>query len=190
LKRTVFLIGIPFLVTLYFGLIISSKGCNYVMANHPDKLVDFNHKSHLSKYFPENGMSKDDCTICHDYYPNGRFKGLPTVAECTSCHDPNAPDKSAGPNAARRKPMLQKFKDTDKPWGSFAKQPGLVYFSHKVVMTAKYEDGRLKARCGSCHGDKAESTSAAMITGKMLMGQCEDCHTALHISNKCAVCHD
>jgi hypothetical protein len=29
-----------------------------------------------------------------------------------------------------------------------------------------------------------------MLSGKMLMGQCEDCHTALHISNSCAVCHD
>ena len=95
---------------------------------------------------------------------NGRFKGLPTVAECTSCHDPNGTGNDADPNVARRKPMLDKFKDTDKPWGSYAKQPDLVYFSHKVVMTAKYEDGRMKARCGSCHGDKADSTNAAMLS--------------------------
>ena len=91
---------------------------------------------------------------------------------------------------ARRKPMLDKYADTDKPWGSFAKQPDLVYFSHKVVMTAEYDDGRKKARCGSCHGDKANSRDMSMVKGKMLMGQCEDCHTALRISNKCAVCHD
>ncbi len=48
----------------------------------------------------------------------------------------------------------------------------------------------MKSRCESCHGDKAGSMDTAMIKGKMLMGQCMDCHTALNISNKCAVCHD
>ena len=86
--------------------------------------------------------------------------------------------------------MFDSYKDTDKPWTSWAKQPDRVYFSHKVVMTAKFEDGRMKARCVECHGDKAKTMDTAMLSGKMLMGQCEDCHTALHISNKCAVCHD
>ncbi|MBN2159308.1 MAG: hypothetical protein JW807_07920 [Spirochaetes bacterium] len=190
MKRTILLIGIPFLLTLYFGYVISQASCNYVMANHPEKEVPFNHQTHLYKYFPAMGMSKDDCSTCHMYDENGRFTGIPTVAECTSCHDPNGPSKDAGPETALRKPFLNKYKGTDKPWGSYAKQPDLVYFSHKVVMTAQYEDGRMKARCGSCHGDKAGSRNGDMIKGKMLMGQCEDCHTALHISNKCAVCHD
>ena len=80
--------------------------------------------------------------------------------------------------------MLDKYKGTDKPWGSYAKQPDLVYFSHKVVMTAKYEDGRKKARCGSCHGDKADSRNMSMLSGKMLMGQCMDCHTALQSATR------
>jgi hypothetical protein len=189
-KRTVLLIGIPFIVALYFTFVLSQDACNYVMANHPEKPIDFNHQTHLSKYFPDNGMSKDDCGTCHGYYENGRFKGLPTVGDCTSCHDPNAPDKNAKEGAALRKPALAKFKDTDKPWGSYAKQPDLVYFSHKVVMTAKFQDGRNKALCVNCHGDKAQSRNTAMLSGKMLMGRCEDCHTALSISNKCAVCHD
>ncbi|OHD64260.1 MAG: hypothetical protein A2176_01265 [Spirochaetes bacterium RBG_13_51_14] len=160
------------------------------MANHPEKPIDFNHQSHLLTYFPDNGLSKDDCGACHDYYDNGRFKGLPTVGDCTSCHDPNGPVTGAPASTPRRKPFLSGYKDTDKPWGSHARQPDLVYFSHKVVMTATFEDGRKKQRCSNCHGDKAGSTNTAMLKGKMLMGQCEDCHTALHISNKCAVCHD
>ncbi len=190
MKRTILLIGIPFIVVFYFAYVISQMGCNYVMANHPEKSVPFNHQTHLTKYMPANGMSKDDCETCHGYNDNGRFKGIPTVAECTSCHDPNGPTKNAGPETALRKPMLNKYKSTDKPWGSYAKQPDLVYFSHKVVMTAKYEDGRMRARCGSCHGDKASTTNTKMLSGKMLMGQCMDCHTALQISNACAVCHD
>lgn len=190
MKRTALLIGIPFILALYFSFVVSQKACDYAMANHAEEQIDFNHQSHLSKYFPAMGLGKDDCSTCHGYYENGRFKGLPTVADCTSCHDPHGPDKNATGMVAMRKPMLNKYKDTDKPWGSYAKQPALVYFSHEVVMTAKFDDGRKKARCGNCHGDKANSANAAMLTGKMLMGQCEDCHTALHISNKCAVCHD
>lgn len=190
MKRTVLLIGIPFIVVFYFAFVVSQMSCKRVMANHPEKPIDFNHQTHLSKYFPENGMSKDDCSSCHGYEENGRFKGLPTIAECTSCHDPNGPEKSAGATVALRKPMFKKYKDTDRPWGSYAKQPDLVYFSHKVVMTAKFEDGRTKARCGNCHGDKAGSANTAMLSGKMLMGRCEDCHSALNISNTCAVCHD
>ena len=80
-------------VAFYSSFIVSQKGCDYVMANHPEKAVDFNHQSHLTKYFPENGMAKDDCEVCHGYYENGRFKGLPTVGDCTSCHDPNGFDQ-------------------------------------------------------------------------------------------------
>jgi len=153
------------------------------MSPDGDKPIPFNHKSHITKY-------DADCETCHGYYDNGRFKGLPTVAECTQCHDRDAKVTGGDPTDPKRKPFLDKYKDTDKPWGSHAKQPDLVYFSHKAVMTAKYLDGRKKARCGSCHGDKAGSMTTAKIKGKMLMGQCMDCHTALKISNKCAVCHD
>lgn len=190
MKRTALLIGIPFVAALIGSYIISQKGCEYVMANHPDKPVAFNHKSHLMKWFPANGLSKDNCEVCHGFYENGRFKGLPTIAECTSCHDPEALKQATTPDAPMRKPELARYKPTDRPWGSYAKQPDLVYFSHKVVMTARFEDGRLKQRCASCHGDKANSTNTAMLKGKMLMSQCEDCHSALHISNTCAVCHD
>ncbi|OHD71344.1 MAG: hypothetical protein A2W19_10080 [Spirochaetes bacterium RBG_16_49_21] len=186
MKRTILFIGIPLIIAFYFAFIISRNACDYVMANHPAKPIPFNHKAHLTKY-----GAGPDCTYCHGYYDNGRFKGLPTVAECTSCHDRQGPDKSADPTVPLRKPVLSRYKDSDKPWGSHAKQPPLAYFSHKVVMTAKFEDGRNKAMCaGSCHGDKANSTDTSMLKGKMLMGRCEDCHAALRISNKCAVCHN
>jgi hypothetical protein len=160
------------------------------------KPIPFNHQSHMTKY----GIS--NCIECHRYegikngkevdgeIVNGRFLGSPSIGDCTSCHARDAALDSDNPLEAKRKPIFDSYKDEDKPWGSFANQPDLVYFSHSVVMTAKYDDGRLKARCGSCHGDKLHSTDTKMIKGKMLMGQCMDCHTALHISNKCAVCHD
>ena len=148
------------------------------------KKIPFSHKNHIQYW----GVT--DCTTCHGYYEDGRFKGLPSVAECTQCHARDGVLTASDHTTPRKKTMFDSWKDTDRPWTSWAKQPDLVYFSHKVVMTAQFEDGRLKARCAGCHGDKAGSANTEMVQGKMLMGKCMDCHTALNISNSCAVCHD
>lgn len=148
------------------------------------KGIPFDHKTHVEKY------DIKDCATCHKYDENGRFLGIPTIGECTACHARDAALTSNDPLTPKKKSMFDSYKDTDKPWTSWAKQPDLVYFSHKVVMTAKFEDGRLKANCVTCHGDKSKSTDTSMIKGKILMGECERCHDALQISNKCAVCHD
>jgi len=196
-RRSLLLFFTPFIIFTWFFFGISQKGCDSVMQADAAKPIPFNHQKHIKDY----GIK--DCTTCHRYegirngklvdgeLVNGRFLGLPSVGECTSCHTrETVSDPKKDPNSVKKIQDFDSYKDEDRPWESFAKQPDLVYFSHKVVMTAKYEDGRLKARCGSCHGDKLHSTDTKMIKGKMLMGQCMDCHTALHISNKCAVCHD
>lgn len=174
MKRTLLLILPPFIVfaviCTIFSFVISERACDYLMSFHPQKLVAFNHKEHLTNY------GADSCDTCHGYYDNGRFKGIPTAGDCKMCHDGSS---------AKELESLKKFKDTDKPWESFAKQPDLVYFSHKVVMTSPK-----KSRCASCHGNKENSVNTEKIKGKMLMGKCMDCHTALKISNSCAVCHD
>jgi menaquinone reductase, multiheme cytochrome c subunit len=185
-RRSLLLFFTPFIICTWFFFGISSDGCHSVMQADAAKKIPFMHKTHIEKY------GAQDCEQCHGYDENGRFKGTPSVAECTVCHARDAQLVTNGYDTStpRRKPMFDAYKDTDRPWGSYAKQPDLVYFSHKVVMTAKYEDGRLKARCASCHGDKAKTIDTKMVKGKMLMGQCMDCHTALHLSNSCAVCHD
>lgn len=174
MKRTLLLILPPFfiftVIFTYFSFIAGQYACDWAMSNHPEKPVPFNHKAHLEDY------GTDDCEFCHGYYDNGRFKGIPTAGVCRMCHDGD----SAGEIEA-----LNNFKDSEKPWGSYAKQPDLVYFSHKVVMTSSK-----RTMCLSCHGDKEDSTTTKRIEGKMLMGQCMDCHTARDVSNKCAVCHD
>jgi cytochrome c553 len=186
--RSLLLFFTPFIIFTWVFFGISQKGCDSVMQADAAKKIPFSHKTHVENY----GI--DDCTTCHGYEENGRFKGLPTIAECTACHARDGVLISNDLSIPRKKTMFDSYKDSDQPWTAWAKQPDLVYFSHSVVMTAKYEDGpmkdKLKSRCGSCHGDKAGSTNTKMIKGKMLMGQCMDCHTALKISNKCAVCHD
>jgi len=181
-KKSLPLILIPFVIFTYLSFIFFQKACDTMMYPKAKKEVPFNHKSHLTKYGTE-------CEMCHGYDDNGRFLGLPSVASCTQCHDPEA-EYDRDPLVPKRKSFLSKYKESYKPWKAHAKQPDLVYFSHKVVMSALDDKNQPRARCASCHGDKANSTNTKRIKGKMLMGQCMDCHTALKISNKCAVCHD
>jgi len=183
-RRSILLFLLPFIVFTYVVFLLSQSACGYVRATKAVKEIPFNHKSHMTKDY---GI--DNCESCHKYTADGRFQGMPTVAECTVCHDREG-SYSGDKDTPKRKAFFDNYKDTDKPWTAFAKQPDLVYFSHKVVMTARYEDGRKKSRCGSCHGDKLNSMTTKRIKGTMLMGQCMDCHTALKISNKCMVCHD
>jgi hypothetical protein len=164
-KRSLLLFFLPFIVFTYLSFIVFQKSCDYAMNVQAQKLLPFNHKSHLTKDYGISG-----CEDCHGYFENGRFKGIPTVGKCRGCHE---------------KPFLRDYKDSDRPWESFAQQPDLVYFSHIAVMK-----NNKKARCASCHGNKAKSMTTKKIMGKMPMGTCMDCHTSLKISNKCAVCHD
>ena len=176
MKRTLFLILLPFIVFTFVSYFAFLKACDYAMTNHPEKPIHFNHKSH-SRYLKDLGAG--DCETCHAYSENGRFKGIPDIGTCKSCHN--------GTTAAE-KAMFKGYKDSDVPWGSYAKQSDLVYFSHIAVMK-----NNKKARCSSCHGDKKNAMTTKRterVLGRMPMGQCMDCHTALKISNKCLVCHD
>ncbi len=176
MKRTLLLIFLPFFVFAFLSYVVFLKACDYAMSNHPEKPLPFNHKSH-GEYLKKLGAG--DCEYCHGFYANGRFKGIPDIATCKSCHN--------GSTAAE-KAMFKNYRDTDRPWGSYAKQADLVYFSHIAVLKNTKE-----ARCTSCHGDKKNSMTTAKtgrIMGRMPMGRCMDCHTALRISNTCLVCHD
>lgn len=168
--RSLMLFFLPFVVFTYGSFIVFQSACDSAMNLRAEKRLPFNHKSHVTKY------DASDCELCHGFYEGGRFKGLPTVGDCKMCHDGDT---------AKEKAFFKDFKDTDKPWTAWAKQPDLVYFSHMAVMK-----NNKTARCASCHGDKANSMTTAKIKGKMPMGQCMDCHTSLGISNACAVCHD
>ncbi|MGQ9843354.1 MAG: cytochrome c3 family protein [Spirochaetota bacterium] len=168
--RTFLLFFLPFVIFAYISLIVFQQACDYAMNVQAKKLLPFNHRTHTTKY------GATDCETCHSYDSNGRFNGIPTVAVCKQCHDPNKVSTQV---------FFAGFGDNDKPWESFAQQPDLVYFSHIAVMK-----NEKKAQCISCHGDKGNSTTPAKIKGKMAMGTCMDCHTALKISNACTVCHD
>ncbi len=184
MKRSFWFFFIPFVVFAWLFFALSKTSCSDIMQADAAKPIPFMHKTHIENY------DIKDCGTCHKYDDNGRFLGLPSIGDCTVCHDRNGELTNNDHKSPRKKSMFDAYNDKDRPWTSWAKQPDLVYFSHKVVMTAQFPDGRKKSRCESCHGDKASSTNTGMLKGKMLMGQCMDCHTAHNLSNACAVCHD
>lgn len=173
----------PFLIIAWSFICISNMSCADPAQAKSSKTIPFIHKTHVEKY------RISDCGTCHKYDSIGRFKGLPTVGDCTACHNREGDVCNNDHMAPRKKTIFDSFTDGDRPWAYKAQKPDLVYYSHKIVMSAKSEDIRLKTRCATCHGDKADSTGVAAMKGKPLMDQCIDCHEAFDIVNKCPVCH-
>ena len=123
MKRSLLLFFIPFIIFTWIVIGPSQKACNNIMQADATKKIPFSHKNHIQYW----GVT--DCTTCHGYYEDGRFKGLPSVAECTQCHDRNGSLTGTDHTTPRKKTVFDSYKDTDRPWTAWAKQPDLVYFS-------------------------------------------------------------
>lgn len=173
-----FIISFIFIVSVLLGLFTSS----YNKSNQAEAVekIPFSHETHMGKY------NISDCGTCHKYDAQGTFRALPSIGECTACHDRNGELTTTDRMAPRKKTMFDSYTDKDRPWISKLQDSGLVYYSHKAVLTTK-EDGSTKFRCEPCHGDRVNSSSTAK--GEKLMKQCIDCHTSFKMNNQCDICH-
>jgi len=146
--------------------------------------ITFSHATHVEKY------NIKDCGTCHEYDAASKeFRGLPSIGECTACHNRYGSLTSDDHMAPRKKTMFDSYADKDKPWISMAEDKELVYYSHKVVLSTDMPDGKKQFRCGPCHGDKVSSKGKANTKGENLMKQCIECHTSFKMNNQCDVCH-
>lgn len=173
----------PFVILICFLLALITTSCNIAKQAGAEEKIAFSHKTHVEKY------NIKDCGACHKYDSNQTFRGLPTIGECTVCHDRNGELTSNDHLTPRKKTMFDSYTDKDKPWISKAKDKQLVYYSHKVVMTTQLSDGKTGFKCEPCHGDKVISTGSAKTKGGKLMDQCLECHTSFKMNNQCDVCH-
>lgn len=158
-----------FAIAAAAGNILSLAAWDYFSKDEAKKEIPFSHRQHVRL------ESIQGCESCHAAREDGTFMTLPSVKNCTGCHSESD--------------IFSGYKDTDIPWESYAKQKKNVYFPHKVVITAQFPDGRKKVNCFSCHGNKEDSWNSSMITGRMSMKQCVNCHETLNLSRKCMVCH-
>ena len=188
--------GIPFVAGLVMALALGWWVYPALLFAERQQPVAFNHQAHLVK----NGMA---CSDCHTLRDDGSFRGLPSTADCASCH------ASAQGNSPQEKKFIEDYvgKGREVPWLVHQKQPANVYFSHAAHAVSgcnACHDFAPKELCNLCHVDVSLTTAAPPVfenrmTGysltTMKMDQCERCHAhpdhlrGTDASNACFVCH-
>jgi hypothetical protein len=158
--------------------------------------LQFNHKVHADKA----GL---ECSGCHEMRADGRFSGIPGIANCAGCHT-----EAQGTTAAEKQ-LVKDFVTPNReiPWRVYSRQPINARFSH----VHHVKTGKLT--CESCHGDHGKSTAlrpylenrisgyskvvdgtnlmrAGLIPGDgMRMSDCERCHQQRGVRAGCLGCH-
>lgn len=181
-RSLLFFISVIVVVSVFFGALIT-LGDHSKKASASEK-ISFSHINHVEKY------NIKDCGTCHKYDANKNFRGLPSIGECTVCHDRNGVLTSDDHMKPRKKSIFSYYTDKDRPWISAAENSDIVYYSHKVAVDVPLPDGKTKLRCEPCHADKVSSTGTAKTSGEKLMNECNKCHFAFKIDpERCDICH-
>lgn len=135
----------------------------------PVQPIFFSHKLHAGV----NGIS---CRYCHRHVANSRLAGIPSVADCRSCHlyiSAEAPQI--------KKLMVYWDKREPIPWVRVNTLPDHVYFPHMMHIRAMID-------CSSCHGQVA-AMERITRTASLKMGWCLGCHRQHKASIDCWTCH-
>jgi len=146
--------------------------------------MDFNHAVHAGA---DVGMG---CQDCHPFDRDGRFGGIPPVAQCVECHEDMSGRAESGTS-----------------WLSYSRQPDNAWFPHAQHTVLA------KLPCERCHGDHAKTTTLRpveinRISGygrdiwgrdisgltqgpprSMKMTDCENCHAERGVVSGCQTCH-
>ena len=191
------LIGcIPVMAGLAVALVIGWWVYPQLLFAKRQQPVAFNHQVHLVK----SGMA---CSDCHTLRDDGSFRGLPSTADCATCHS------SAQGNSPQEKKFIEDYvaNGLEVPWLVRQKQPANVYFSHaahSVDNCNACHDFAPKELCNLCHVDVTRVTATLPVfenrlTGysstTMKMNRCESCHAYpdhlrdTDANNACFVCH-
>jgi hypothetical protein len=170
-----------FIIVVSVVLGIGTTSHNRAKQADAAEKIPFSHATHIEKY------NINDCGTCHKYDGQGTFRGLPSIGDCTACHNRNNALTSTDHMAPRKKTVFDYYADKDRPWVSKSEDKQLVYYSHKVALGTDTADGKKQLRCEPCHGGKVSSNSTAR--GEKLMKQCIECHTTFKMNNQCDVCH-
>ena len=168
------------LCILLWGSLLS---CDNTAQNKPDPVIPFRHKTHIENY------NIDNCGTCHKYSEHGMFKALPSIGECTACHQRDGVTTGTDRSLPRKKTIFDNYTDKDRPWVSQSEDQVNVYYSHKAALSETLADGTEKLKCDSCHLDKISSGEEPVLSGGKLMDKCIDCHNTFNMNNQCGVCH-
>jgi menaquinone reductase, multiheme cytochrome c subunit len=120
--------------------------------------LSFNHGLHTGD---QNGVA---CEMCHEFAPDGRFKGIPTIAKCAECHA-----TAIGPTEAEKR-LVEEYVTPGReiPWKVYSRQPDNAFFSHATHATL----GKLE--CPVCHGPRGSDTSLTAYQVNRISGYSRD----------------
>jgi glucose dehydrogenase len=135
----------------------------------PAQPVPFSHRVHSSA-----GVN---CGSCHQLTANGKQMRIPTVVQCTVCHE----------SIARERPAILKLASLQKEggrisWARVYQLPDYVFFSHQKHFAAQVD-------CAVCHGN-VRSLDAMRQVKDVSMMSCVNCHRLRKATVFCGQCHN
>ena len=135
----------------------------------PVQPLAFSHRIHANA-----GMR---CDGCHQPSENGEQVNIPNVAQCVTCHRPDA----------KASPEIQKLAELSEDgqavsWVRVYQLPTFVSFSHQKHIGARID-------CNVCHG--SVGTQDVLRQEKDIsMVACTNCHKLRNASISCGLCHN
>lgn len=139
----------------------------------------FNHQLHA-------GTREIDCKYCHRGVEKGNTAGVPSIADCWSCHQ-NLMGEGSNKESVLKRPNVQRLlkdyveKKQEIKWYKVYDMPEHVKFPHRAHINAGID-------CTKCHGDLKQQPVVQMQQ-KMHMGFCIECHRQNNAPVDCTVCH-
>ncbi|HXG34097.1 MAG TPA: cytochrome c3 family protein [Bryobacteraceae bacterium] len=130
--------------------------------------IPFSHKRHAAL--------KLRCVACHPAARKAERAGLPSVAECLSCHRAVLADRPLIRRLAGQPANATPFASAGR-----VRQADFVFFSH-ARHTARVE-------CDICHTG-ASGQESGPIAAPLTMKACMDCHAATRATLACNACHE
>lgn len=209
----VLLVATVLFATALLGFALWTDGWPGDQAGYsPDQPIAFSHRQHVAEL--EIG-----CRYCHGGGVSRAAAGMPSVADCMSCHrfvlaasqavkdEQWAAAREGRPVARVVSAEIQKIlraSGLDEhlqpvpgllpepiPWVKVVRVPDFVFFSHGA-------HGRVGVECAECHGP-VETFDRMRVDRSLTMGFCVDCHRRttrtgingrqVRASVDCTACH-
>jgi hypothetical protein len=145
-----FILG--FAASLVLGWVIFPK----LLYSTKPQPFNFNHALH--------NVEVGDCESCHFFREDGTFSGIPTLAQCTDCHEEVMGETQD--EAVFVEQYVQKEREV--PWHVYSRQPDCVFFSHAAHVVKAQMD------CETCHGDVGTSTHLKPYQENRITGYSRD----------------
>jgi menaquinone reductase, multiheme cytochrome c subunit len=161
--------------------------------------LEFNHKLHAGTKVGAK------CVDCHSLNAEGRFSGIPALAQCSGCH------VAALTESADEKKLIEQYVTPNReiPWLVYSRQPENVHFSHASHIKAAglacerchgahgaseklrpYEENRISGYSRDIWGPSIARISFAKgVRPGMKMDDCENCHAEKNVATGCMACH-